>query len=45
MEDVESDNVKYKTQNEVLPLTPPNNSPIAKEPIQFSEIRSRSSNQ
>jgi hypothetical protein len=37
--------MKYKTQNEILPSTSPNDSSIAKEPIKFSEIRSRSSNQ
>lgn len=44
MEDMESD-VTYAIQNEVLPLTSPVESPVAKEPIKFSEIRSRSSNQ
>lgn len=43
VEDV--DNMKNKSQNEVLPLTSPNYSPVVNEPIQFSEIRSRSSNQ
>ncbi|XP_025425558.1 MPN domain-containing protein isoform X2 [Sipha flava] len=44
-EDMESNDMKYKTQNEILPSTSPNDSSIAKEPIKFSEIRSRSSNQ
>ncbi|CAH1732966.1 MPN domain-containing protein isoform X1 [Aphis gossypii] len=44
VEDIESD-VTYAIQNEVLPLTSPVESPVAKEPIKFSEIRSRSSNQ
>lgn len=44
VEDIESD-VTYAIQNEALPLTSPVESPVAKEPIKFSEIRSRSSNQ
>ncbi|KAF0771877.1 MPN domain-containing protein-like isoform X1 [Aphis craccivora] len=44
LEDIESD-VTYAIQNEALPLTSPVESPVAKEPIKFSEIRSRSSNQ
>lgn len=44
VEDIESD-VTYAIQNEVLPLTSSVESPVAKEPIKFSEIRSRSSNQ
>lgn len=44
VEDIESD-VTYAIQNEILPLTSPIESPVAKEPIKFSEIRSRSSNQ
>lgn len=44
VEDAESD-VAYAIQNEVLPSTPPIESHVAKEPIKFSEIRSRSSNQ
>lgn len=45
MEFNESNDMNYETQTEVLPLTSPNDSSVAKEPIQFSEIRSRSSNQ
>jgi len=44
VEDIESD-VTYAIQNEILPLTPSIELPVAKEPIKFSEIRSRSSNQ
>lgn len=44
VEDVESDDDKNKIKNEILPLTS-NELPVAKEPIKFSEICSRSSNQ
>lgn len=45
MKDLESDNVKYKIPNERLSSTPQIKSSVAKEPIKFSEICSRSSNQ
>lgn len=44
VEDVEFDNNTNKIQSETFPLTP-NELSVAKEPIKFSEILSRSSNQ
>lgn len=44
VENVESDDVKCATQDNVL-LSVPIELPIAKVPIKFSEIGSRSSNQ
>lgn len=44
VEDVESDDVKCATPDNVLPSNPIE-LPIAKVPIKFSEICSRSSNQ
>lgn len=44
-EDMEFSTVKCNSQNEILPIAPSVELPITKEPIKFSEIRSRSCNQ
>lgn len=45
VENMNSDDIELITQDEVLPSTPSIELPVAREPIKFSEIRSRSSNQ